>query len=50
MNLFYVDGEYLPENQAAISVKDIGLLRGYGVFDFLRTYNRRPFHLDDHVA
>ena len=50
MNLFYVGGEYLPENQAAISVKDMGLLRGYGVFDFLRTYNRRPFHLDDHVA
>ena len=50
MNLFYVGGEYLPENQAAISVNDIGLLRGYGVFDFLRTYNRRPFYLDDHVA
>lgn len=50
MNVFYVDGEFLPENEAVISVNDIGLLRGYGVFDFLRTYNRRPFYLDDHVA
>ena len=50
MNVFYVDGEFLPEDQAAISVKDIGLLRGYGVFDFLRTYNRCPFYLNDHIA
>jgi len=50
MNVFYVDGEYLSENQAAISVKDIGILRGYSVFDFLRTYCRRPFYLEDHVA
>lgn len=50
MNVFYVDGEYLPENEAVISVNDIGLLRGYGVFDFLRTYNRRPFHLEEHIS
>ncbi len=50
MNTFYVDGEYLPENEARIPVVDIGLLRGYGVFDFLRTYNRRPFHLKEHIA
>ena len=50
MNVFYVGGEFLPENEAVISVNDIGLLRGYGIFDFLRTYNRRPFYLDEHVA
>ena len=50
MNVFYVDGEFLPENEAVISINDIGLLRGYGIFDFLRTYNRRPFYLDEHVA
>jgi branched-chain amino acid aminotransferase len=50
MNIFYVDGSYLPEDRAVLSVNDLGLLRGYGVFDFLRTYNRRPFLLKDHVA
>lgn len=50
MNIYYVDGSYLTEDRAVLSVTDLGLLRGYGVFDFLRTYNRRPFHLEDHVA
>ena len=50
MNIFYVDGSYLPEDRAVLSVNDLGLLRGYGVFDFLRTYNRRPFLLKDHVS
>jgi len=49
MNIFYVDGEFVPEDRAVISVKDLGLLRGYGVFDFLRTYNRRPFYLKEHI-
>lgn len=50
MNIYYVDGNYLPEDRAVLSVNDLGLLRGYGVFDFLRTYNRRPFLLEDHVT
>jgi branched-chain amino acid aminotransferase len=50
MNIFCIDGEFVPENQAVLSVNDIGLLRGYGIFDFMRTYNRRPFYLEEHVA
>lgn len=50
MNIFYIGGEFLQEDRAVILVNDIGLLRGYGVFDFLRTYNRRPFYLEDHVS
>lgn len=50
MNVYYVDGRYFSEDRAVLSVNDLGLLRGYGVFDFLRTYNRRPFYLKDHVA
>ncbi len=50
MNIFYIDGEFLPETQSVISVNDMGVLRGYGIFDFLRTYNRRPFYLEEHIA
>jgi branched-chain amino acid aminotransferase len=46
---FYVNGKYLNENSAKINVLDIGLLRGYGVFDFLVTYNNRPFLIDEHI-
>ncbi len=50
MDTYYIDGEYVLEEDAKISVKDMSILRGYGVFDFLRTYNRRPFYLDTHIG
>ncbi|MBF0200564.1 MAG: aminotransferase class IV [Desulfamplus sp.] len=50
MDTYYIDGAFVNDDQARISVKDIALLRGYGIFDFLITYNRRPFHLEAHVA
>jgi branched-chain amino acid aminotransferase len=45
----YVDGEFVPADQATLPLSDLAILRGYAVFDFLRTYNRRPFHLLDHI-
>ena len=47
--IFYFNGKFLDEKEAKISVYDLGLLRGYAVFDFLRTYNQKPFYLDDHL-
>lgn len=49
MNIYYVDGEFVAEDRAAIPVNDLGVLRGYGVFDFMRTYKMRPFFLEDHI-
>jgi branched-chain amino acid aminotransferase len=49
MDIYYIDGQFVPSNEATISVNDLALLRGYGVFDFLRTYNKTPFFLDDHL-
>lgn len=45
----YLNGEILPLEQAAISPLDIGLLRGYAVFDLLRTVGGRPFLLAEHL-
>lgn len=50
MDIYYVDGEFVEETRAMVPAKDITVLRGYGVFDFLITYNKRPFHLDAHVS
>jgi len=49
MDIYYVDGQFIEEDKAVISVKDISVLRGFGVFDFLITYNKRLFRLEQHV-
>ncbi|MBS0603403.1 MAG: aminotransferase class IV [Verrucomicrobia bacterium] len=47
--MYYVNGHYVKEEDAKISILDLAILRGFGVFDFLRTYKGRPFHLWDHL-
>ncbi|MEM7800496.1 MAG: aminotransferase class IV [Chloroflexota bacterium] len=47
--LSYLNGDIKSTDELTLSVKDIGVLRGYGVFDYLRTYNGEPFHLIDHI-
>lgn len=46
---WYVDGEWVHPHQANISINDIAVLRGYSAFEALRTYDRRPFHLAEHL-
>lgn len=48
-NLHYFNHQWVSSSELKISVFDLAVLRGYGVFDFLRTYNRKPFMLDDHL-
>lgn len=45
----YVNGKFRPLSEATISARDLAVLRGYGVFDFLRTYHGRPFKLRQHL-
>lgn len=45
---FYLNGKILPLAKPSIQFNDLGLLRGYGVFDFMRTYNGKIFHWQDH--
>jgi branched-chain amino acid aminotransferase len=49
MNIYYVDGTFVPADKACIPVDDLAILRGIGVFDLLRTYNGKPLFLKDHV-
>ena len=49
MNIYYVDGKFLPADQAMIPVDDLAILRGIGVFDLLRTYTGKPLFLKEHV-
>src|SRR6266571_2230992 len=45
----YLDGKFLPESDAKITVFDHGLLYGDGVFEGIRAYNKRVFKLERHV-
>ncbi len=47
--IFYVDGQYVHQDQASVSVLDLGLLRGYAVFEYIRTYQGKLFHFHDHM-
>ncbi len=46
---WYVGGRWVHPHEAVISINDIAVLRGYSAFEALRTYDRRPFHLDEHL-
>lgn len=48
--LWYVGGQWVHPHEAVISINDVAVLRGYSAFEALRTYNRRPFHLDKHLT
>lgn len=45
----YLNGQFVPEADARISVYDHGFLYGDGVFEGIRAYNGRIFRLDEHV-
>jgi len=46
---WYIDGRWVHPHDATISINDTAMLRAYSVFESLRTYDRRPFHLDEHL-
>ncbi len=46
---WYIDGRWVHPHEATISINDTAILRAYSVFESLRTYDRRPFHLDEHL-
>ncbi len=48
-NIYYVDGRFVPAEQAMIPVDDLAVLRGYGVFDLLRTFGGKPLFLEAHI-
>ncbi len=49
-SLCFLDGEFLPLNQAKVSVMDRGFLFGDGAYESIPVYRRRMFRFDDHMA
>ncbi len=45
----YVNGLFVPKEEAKVSIYDHGYLYGDGVFEGIRAYNGRIFRLDEHL-
>ncbi len=46
----YLNGRFLPIEEASIPVLDRGFIYGDGVYEVIPVYDREPFHLDRHLA
>ena len=49
MTTVYLNGEFLPLEQAQISVMDRGFLFGDGVYEVIPVFGGRCFRLDEHL-
>ncbi len=47
--VLWLDGRWVSEKEAKVSIFDDGFLRGDAVFDVARTFGGKPFQLREHV-
>jgi D-alanine transaminase len=47
--IVYLNGEFLPEEQASVSVLDRGFLFGDGIYEVIPVYGGHLFRLDQHL-
>jgi D-alanine transaminase len=46
----FVNGRFMPLEEATVSVEDRGFQFGDGIYEVIRTYHGKPFQLDAHLA
>src|SRR6185312_11927441 len=46
----WINGQFLDEDAANISIRDAGLLHGAGVFTTMRGYGGKVFRINEHLA
>lgn len=49
-NIVYLNGQWLPANEAKVSAFDRGFIFGDGVYEVIPVYGKRPFRLAQHLA
>lgn len=45
----FLNGQFVDEDNLLVSARDLGYARGYAVFEFMMTYNGRPFMLEKYM-
>lgn len=48
--IIYLNGKYVPREEAVVSVFDHGVLYGDGVFEGIRAYHNRVYRLEEHLV
>jgi D-alanine transaminase/branched-chain amino acid aminotransferase len=49
MEYSYLNGQIVPLQEANLNITDLGLLRGYGIFDFFKAVNGQTVFMEDHL-
>jgi D-alanine transaminase len=47
--IVYINGEYLPQSQASVSVLDRGFLFGDGVYEVIPVFAGKPLRMNEHL-
>jgi D-alanine transaminase len=50
MSIVYLNGHYLPIEEATVSVLDRGFIYGDGVYELIPVYRRQPYRMAPHLA
>lgn len=50
MTTVYLNGRFMPLEEACVPVLDRGFIFGDGVYEVIPVYSRRPFRLGEHLA
>ena len=45
----YINGKFVPEEKAMVSILDRGFLYGDGAFETMRAYNGKVFKIEEHI-
>jgi branched-chain amino acid aminotransferase len=47
--IVFLNGRFIPESEARLSIYDMAIVLGATVTEMTRTFNHKPFRLEDHV-
>jgi branched-chain amino acid aminotransferase len=50
MRTIYLNGEWIPEADAKISVYDLSVMQGVACFEMTRSFSHQHFRLDEHIS
>jgi D-alanine transaminase len=50
MSIVYLNGRFLPLEEATVSVLDRGFIYGDGVYELIPVYRRQPYRMAQHLA